>query len=171
MSDNQPAQPPASQARHRQIHEAGHAVVGHAVGLDVRQASAAGGYTAALSPGRFTEYQKVIACATYRASGQAAESVLLGSQHDEHGAKDRADIEDSRKEHPEWTKDVDDAVDRGTALVEKYRDFIDRVAARLAERPQTVWPEELGRLLADVPQEEPPAASGDSNGGAGGEPQ
>lgn len=142
---------PRLRARHVRVHEAGHAVVGHAVGLNVDHViGKLTGHVSAVPPGDLKEYARTLALAAYFAAGNAAEEVILGAARADHGKADLAEIEKLRKAYPEWSADIDKSVAMAKELVELYRGVIEDLAERLQVMPPTVRGADLARFLDRV---------------------
>lgn len=142
-------------------HEAGHAVVGHAVGLDVRDVIGKNtGHVSAFGAARrgVTDYQGVMSLATYYAAGITAERIILGEPRSDHGTEDRGEIEKLRREHPEWSDEIDRAIARADELVNPNRADIEKLARRLRQVPPTVHGNDLASHLGVVPVELPAPA-------------
>jgi hypothetical protein len=142
---------------HVRVHEAGHAIIGHAIGLDVQEVIGKNtGHVSAFVPSDMTEYQRVTSLTRYYAAGNAAERIILGEARSEHGVKDHEEIEKLRRQHPEWIRDIDRAVEDTEELINGTRDAIEKLARRLRRTPPTVRGDELASHLDAVPIELPP---------------
>lgn len=147
--------------RHIKVHESGHAIVGHAVGMHVTSAIANNHGPAAASMTGFSLYQQVMAGATFRAAGLAAEAHICGSKHPDHGADDLEQIEAWVRQRPWWTDDIRAAAARADELVVTNEAAIKRLRDRLGEAPPTVSGDELQGYFEAVavnpPPRDPPA--------------
>jgi hypothetical protein len=144
-------------SEHVRVHEAGHTIVGHATGLDVQDVIGKNaGHVSAFVPHDMTEYQRVISLAKYYAAGNAAERIILGEPRSDHGKKDREEIEKLRLQHPEWTRQIDLAVEDADELINENREAIEKLAGRLRRTPPTVRGDDLASHLDPVPVELPP---------------
>jgi len=140
-----------------EVHESGHAIVGHSIGLTIGEPTANyQGVVPVGVPDDMTEFQTAIGLATFYAAGQAAEREMLGSAHPDFGERDREDIEALKERYPALTGAIEAAVANADDAVKAHRDAIERLAKRLGTLPRVKAEELKTRHLGGVGVQRPP---------------
>lgn len=130
---------------HVRVHEAGHGVVGRALGLTNLRIHADGrGYTTGNYPADSTTADRV----TFHAAGCGAERLLLGSVVPGHGVEDRTEIETLARSLS--AEDLEAAVERAGSLIQLNEELVRALALRLRQFPRTIEGDDLEPFFVGI---------------------